>query len=695
MPHNQLRDETSPYLQQHADNPVDWWPWGEQALTKARKENKLILLSIGYSACHWCHVMAHESFKDPATAEVMNRHYINIKVDREERPDLDKIYQSAHHLLNQRAGGWPLTAILTPDDLNPFFVGTYFPKEPRHGMPTFTDVLEKAVEYYQHHEDEIRKQNRSLTAALQQSLQQNDGNLGALSRAPLDQALRELAGNFDQEYAGFGAAPKFSQPTSIERLLRHWAATREQDAPDTEALKMVRPTLLAMASGGLYDQLGGGFYRYSVDKMWMIPHFEKMLYDNGSLLALYADAWAINGEAGFKRICEETAAWTMREMQSPEGGYYSTLDADSEGEEGKFYVWTPEEVKQYLAQDEYRIVEAIYGLNRGANFEGKWHLHVYKTAEQVADKTGIEKETAIQLLNSARQKLFAVREQRVHPGRDEKVLTSWNALMIKGMAIAGRRLQRNDFPDSAQLALNFIRNTLYKDGRLLATYKDGKARLNAYLDDYVFLIDAIMELLQNRWNTDDLLMAMALADTVLDHFEDKSHGGFYFTADDHEQLYHRPKPYSDESTPAGNGIAAYALQRLGHLIGEHRYTEAAERTIKAAWTHLSQIPHVHCALLSALEENLYPITTIVIRGEATELRAWQQQCQSDYVLRQQCYAIPETETNLPGLLGERLPREGTGTIAYVCSGTNCQAPVTDITELNDFNNNADSLQKIG
>lgn len=691
MPLNRLKDETSPYLQQHADNPVDWWPWCEQALTAARQKNKPILLSIGYSACHWCHVMAHESFEDPITAEVMNQHYINIKVDREERPDLDKIYQSAHHLLNQRAGGWPLTAILMPDDLTPFFVGTYFPNQPRHGMPTLTNVLEKVAEYFHEHADEIRQQNHSLTDALQQSLQQSNSKLDTLSPAPLDQARRELAKNFDPHYAGFGAAPKFPHPTSLERLLRHWFATREQAQADTEALKMARLTLHAMASGGIYDQLAGGFCRYSVDDQWMIPHFEKMLYDNGPLLALYADAWAINGEDSFKRIVGETAEWTMREMQSPEGGYYSSLDADSEGEEGKFYAWTADEVAQHLSKDEYGIVAAMYGLNRAANFEGAWHLHVYQTIESVAKQLDIETESAITLLNSARQKLYTVRGQRIHPGRDEKILTSWNALMIKGMAIAARRLQRDDLLDSAQRALGFIRRTLYKDGRLRATYKDGQARLNAYLDDYVFLIDALLELLQSRWHTDHLHMAIALADTLLDHFEDKAQGGFYFTADDHEQLFHRPKPYSDESIPAGNGIAAYALQRLGHLVGEPRYTDAAERTIRASWSHLSQIPYAHCALLLALEENLYPTTTIIIRGKHSELNQWQQQCQSGYNPRQQCYAIPETETGLPGLLGEHSPQQRT--IAYRCTGNHCQAPVTELAELNKLNISADSLQK--
>lgn len=675
---NRLARETSPYLLQHAENPVDWWPWGEQALTQARREHKLILLSIGYSACHWCHVMAHESFEDPATAEVMNRYYINIKVDREERPDLDKIYQSAHHLLNQRAGGWPLTAILTPDDLTPFFVGTYFPREPRHGMPAFTAILQQVVEFHRRHEDDIRRQNHSLSNALRQSLQQGVMR-GSLSPAPLDQARRELGNSFDRDHGGFGAAPKFPHPTSIERLLRHWSATCGQDSPDSEALEMAQSTLRAMAAGGLYDQLGGGFCRYSVDEMWMIPHFEKMLYDNGPLLALYADAWAINGEDTFKRIAEETGEWVMREMQSPQGGYYSTLDADSEGEEGRFYVWTPAEIQQLLTNDEYKVIAAIYGLNREANFEGRWHLHTYKSLGQVAGKLRLEDSTAGELLNRAKQKLFAAREQRIHPGRDEKILTGWNALTIKGMAIAGRRLQRDDFIDSAERALDFIRETLYQDGRLLATCKDGRARLNAYLDDYVFLIDAILELLQSRWDTNALRMAITLADAVLDHFEDKDQGGFYFTADDHERLYHRPKPYSDESTPAGNGVAAYALQRLGHLLGEQRYIEAAEGTLKSAWAHIMQIPYAHCALLLALEEYLYPPTTIVIRGQRDELADWRQHCQSAYQPRQQCFAISDDAVELPGLLRERKP--GKTTLAYICGGTECRAPVTDLNLL--------------
>ncbi|MDH5444115.1 MAG: thioredoxin domain-containing protein [Gammaproteobacteria bacterium] len=690
MPQNRLQQETSPYLLQHADNPVDWWPWCEEALTLARQQNRPILLSIGYSACHWCHVMAHESFEDPATAEVMNRLYINIKVDREERPDLDKIYQSAHHLLNRRAGGWPLTAMLTPDDLIPFFVGTYFPKTPRHNMPAFVDVLQQVVNFYHEHHDEILKQNDSLTHALQQGITASTGST-SLNPAPLDQARRELGKNYDKDYAGFGAAPKFPHPTSLERLLRHWSATQHQETPDTTAQNMAMHTLRGMAMGGIYDQIGGGFCRYSVDEMWMIPHFEKMLYDNGPLLALYADAWSINKEPIFKQITQETAEWVIREMQSPEGGYYSTLDADSEGEEGRFYVWTPDEVKSVLTDKEYPVFAASYGLDRDANFEGQWHLHRYKSAEQVSEKLKLDIDLTSDLLLTAKQKLFNVRKQRIHPGRDEKILTSWNALMIKGMAIAGRRLQRADFITSAEQALDFIHDTLYQDGRLLACYKDGQARLSAYLDDYAFLIDAILELLQSHWQTKNLFLAISLADSLLEHFEDKEQGGFYFTADDHEQLYHRPKPYSDESIPAGNGIAAYALQRLGYLLGEQRYIDAAERTLKSAWPHISHIPYAHCALLLALEENLYPPTTVIIRGSQNEIIDWQSICQASYQPRLQTYAIPDTITDLPGLLTERKPEAHP--LAYLCTGTTCQPPVHDLKSLATlFNDKSHQLE---
>ncbi|MBI1423423.1 MAG: DUF255 domain-containing protein [Gammaproteobacteria bacterium] len=675
---NHLIRETSPYLLQHAHNPVDWWPWCEEALRLAREQDKLILLSIGYSACHWCHVMAHESFEDPATARVMNELYINIKVDREERPDLDKIYQTAHQLLNQRGGGWPLTMILTPDDHIPFFAGTYFPVSPRHGLPAFKDILTRVHDFYREHGDQIETQNASMLHALG-SLAQSGQTNASLNAAPLDQARKQLAQQFDAQYAGFGKAPKFPHPTNLERLLHHWAGTRAHGREDKEALHMLHMTLHAMASGGIYDQLGGGFCRYSVDDYWMIPHFEKMLYDNGPLLALYSETYAATGDAVFKRISEETAQWVMREMQSPEGGYYSTLDADSEGEEGRFYVWTPKQVKALLSEQEYAVTARIYGLDRSANFEGHWHLHIFEDLADVAKEIKLSAEDATRLLISAREKLFTAREQRVRPGRDDKILTSWNGLMIKGMACAARYLDNDEYLHSAQRAVDFIRETLFVDGRLLATYKDGKAHLMAYLDDYAFMLDGLMHLLQAKWRTSDLEFAIALAEAMLTHFEDQQHGGFYFTAHDHETLIQRPKNFMDEAIPAGNAIATLALARLGHLLGEQRYLDSAERALRCAWDHIEQAAYAHAAFLQALEEYLYPPQLIVIRGN-DEDGQWRQAISTHYAPRRLCFIIPATESGLPGLLGERKPAEH-GDRAYVCSGMQCLAPVADVKAL--------------
>jgi hypothetical protein len=674
---NHLRNETSPYLQQHANNPVDWYPWGEQALELARQLDRPILLSIGYSACHWCHVMAHESFEDEATAQVMNELFVNIKVDREERPDLDKIYQTAHQLLTRRPGGWPLTMFLNPQDHTPYFGGTYFPRQQRHGLPAFTDLLQRVAGYYHDRRDEIATQDASLREVF---VRIQDGSVASeLDEAPFTRARQELGNSFDREHGGFGKAPKFPHPTSLEYLLRYWMTSRSDTDEDKEALYMLRMSLHAMGTGGLNDQIGGGFCRYSVDEYWMIPHFEKMLYDNGPLLALYSEAGIATGDQQLLRIAGETAEWAMREMQSADGGYYSTLDADSEGEEGKFYVWARDAVRELLTVDEYSIVSAHYGLDRAANFEGHWHLHVYRGLPDIADDLGIDAQQAAKLLDSARQKLFAAREQRIHPGRDEKILTSWNGLMIRGMSIAGRLLCEPAYTDSAARAIDFIRTTLWQDGRLLATYKDGKAHLMAYLDDYVFLADALLEQLQARWRSEELTFAMQLMDAVLEYFEDKQRGGFYFTADDHEQLIHRPKPFSDDSTPAGNGIAARVLLRLGHLLGETRYLDAAERTLKAAWPELSQMPYNHAALLNAADEWFNPTRTIVVRGNTDAMHDWQERLNSVYSPRTQGYAIPADAENLPGLLAERKP--GSHVLAYVCEGHSCQAPVHNPGEL--------------
>jgi uncharacterized protein YyaL (SSP411 family) len=674
---NRLAQTTSPYLQQHAHNPVDWWPWSDEALQKARSQDKPILLSIGYSACHWCHVMAHESFEDPKTAEVMNRLFINIKVDREERPDLDKIYQTAHQILAKRPGGWPLTVFLTPGDQYPFFAGTYFPKESRQGLPAFSHLLEGVEAAYRQQGDAIRKQNRSLMAAFSQLDPAGGGEVP--STAPLDAARHQLADSFDALHGGFGQAPKFPHPTNLELLFRRHAATRAEGEPDPEALRMASFTLERMIRGGLNDQLGGGFCRYSVDREWMIPHFEKMLYDNGPLLALCCDAWKITGNPLFRDAVGATADWAMREMQSPEGGYYSSLDADSEDEEGRFYVWDRKEVERLLAADEYAALAAAYGLDRVPNFEGRWHLHGYRTTAEVAKDLGMAEEQLATILAAARKKLLRVREGRVRPGRDEKVLTAWNGLMIKGMARAARVLDRDDYLASAQRALDFIRATLWRDGHLLATYKDGKAHLNAYLDDYAYLMDALLELLQTRWRREDLELAISLAEILLGRFADPQEGGFFFTSNDHERLIHRPKPLGDESVPSGNGVAAVALQRLGHLVGETRYLEAARGTLALAAEHIRQVPYAHASLLVALEEHLSPPETIVIRGVGNELGQWARIAQRTYSPWRLVLAIPASEDELPGALDAMKP--GVMIRAYRCLGTRCEAPLEDIREL--------------
>jgi len=671
---NHLAGETSPYLLQHVHNPVDWYPWGEEALEMARREHRPILLSVGYSACHWCHVMAHESFEDPETAALMNRLFVNIKVDREERPDIDRIYQTAHSLLTRRPGGWPLTVFLTPDDQVPFFAGTYFPDTPRHGMPAFREILQRISDYLPVHMQEIREQNSSLLQALQGTLQ--TASADSLDALPLDSARQQLQQSFDARDGGFGAAPKFPHPTNLERLLRHWSGSHaDHGAADRRALHMVVYTLEHMARGGIYDQLGGGFCRYSVDTSWLIPHFEKMLYDNGALLALYAEAWAATGNPLFARIVRETAAWTMREMQSPEGGYYSSLDADSEGEEGRYYVWQRDEVRQLLGAEAYPLFARRFGLDGEANFEGSWHLHVNRTLAQLAAEFALPEAAVRERIAAACDALLEVRELRVRPGRDDKILTAWNGLMIRGMAIAGRLLDEPAWIASAGRALDFIRGRLWVNGRLLATCKDDRAHLNAYLDDYVYLIDAVLELLQARWRDGDLAFAIELAEAVLAHFAAEG-GGFYFTSDDHEALIQRPLPMHDDATPSGNGIAAKVFGRLGHLLGEPRYLQAAEDTLKRLWSGLVQMPHGHASLLVALEESLFPLQTVIIRAEGSALQAWHSRAARPYAPRRLSLAIPNDAGGLPEPLQQRRP-DGAA-IAYICSGLSCSAPLRDL-----------------
>ena len=652
---NRLANETSPYLQQHADNPVDWYAWGPEALERAKREDKPILLSIGYSACHWCHVMAHESFEDAGIAALMNREFVNIKVDREERPDLDQIYQTAHQMLAHGAGGWPLTMFLAPDGA-PFFGGTYFPKTSRFGLPGFADLLARVREIWRDQRAEIGEQNQQLKLALSRSLPARGAHRAELDDAPLHAMLQNLRANFDARNGGFGGAPKFPHPTDLELCLRHG----ESD--------IALVTLARMCEGGIYDQLGGGFCRYSTDAHWTIPHFEKMLYDNGPLLQLLADAWLVSGNPLYARSAEETAAWIMREMQSPEGGFYSSLDADSEHEEGKFYVWEREEVRGLLTADEFQEVAAHYGLDQPPNFENRfWHLRLAAPSRN-ADS-----------LNSARAKLLAARETRIRPGRDEKVLVSWNALAIRGMAHAGRVFGRPEWIASARRALEFVRAQMWRDGRLLATAKDGRAHLAAYLDDYAFLIAAMLELLQAGFAAADLAFAEQLAEVLLEKFQDAEAGGFFFTARDHEELLHRPKPGHDNAMPSGNGVAAWSLCRLAALTGEDRFARAAERTLELFYPAMRERPAGYAQLGIALEEALAPPAVLVLRGERAAVAEWGTELAREFLPG--VMVIP-AENGLPGLppFLDKPLRPGPVN-GWLCRGVTCLAPSSSLEAL--------------
>jgi uncharacterized protein YyaL (SSP411 family) len=554
---------------------------------------------------------------------------------------------------------------LDGENQRPFFGGTYFPDKPRHGMPAFPELLEKVAAYYAEHRDEVRAQSEQLVGIFKK-LEPAPGSAStSFDAAPLQAARDTFARTFDREFGGFGSAPKFPHPTSIDRLLRHWRSTANDVEPDLDALVMTTLTLTRMANGGLFDHIGGGFCRYSVDRYWQIPHFEKMLYDNGPLLAIYAQAAIATGEDSFAETANATADWMLADMLADNGGFYSTRDADSEGEEGLYYLWTPEQVKNLIG-DDYDVFARRFGLDKNANFEGQWHLTV---REVVAD----DEESAA--LERARKILLKERMTRIAPARDEKQLTAWNALAIRGFAIAGRSLERADLITAASKAVDFIRENLIQDGRLLASYKDGKARFPAYLDDHAFLLDALLELLQSAWQSRHLDFAVQIAELMLEHFEDRDNGAFYFTANDHEALIHRPKSLADEAVPSGNGIAAFALQRLGFLLGETRYLDAAERCLRGAWQAIEEYPHGHVSLLNALDEYLYHPEVVVIRGDDDEIARWRDSAARVYAPRRMVFAIAANEANLPGALADRKPVDDE-TVAYRCVGTHCDMPVT-------------------
>lgn len=651
---NQLAGELSRYLQQHADNPVDWVPWGEAAFEKARREDKPIFLSIGYSACHWCHVMAHESFEDEATAALLNAHFVSIKVDREERPDLDRIYMGAVQALTGQ-GGWPMSVFLTPEG-EPFYGGTYFPKTPRYGMPAFTQVLRAIAEAWSSRRDELLEGGVRLAQALREQAAGAATEAGALSTATLEQAYHTLRRSFDATHGGWGGAPKFPQPMILEFLLRYHHTTG-----DSEALHSVTRTLEAMARGGIYDQLGGGFHRYAVDATWLTPHFEKMLYDNALLVPVYLHAWQVTGEPLFRAIVEETLDYVLREMTAPEGGFYATQDADSEGEEGKFFVWTPEQVRDALNGPATRFL-ALYGVTEVGNFEGRNILTFGGTTEERAAIAG------------ARRTLFEARSRRIQPGRDEKVLTSWNGLMLRAFAEAARVLDREDYRRAAARNADFLLQTLRRpDGRLWHVWQAGAAKVEGFLEDYAHLAWGLLALYQSTFAPRYYGAAQALMEHVLRNF--RAEVGFYDTAADGPTLLVRPKEVQDNAVPSGNAVAAMVLLELARLSHEPRYAELAHASLRAVQPLLARYPLGFGQWLNALDAALATGVEIAIVGNPTaeDSRALLRLAQAGYNPHR---LIAAGAGDVPPLLARRPLLEGRAT-AYICRGATCLPPTPD------------------
>ena len=669
---NYLAEETSPYLLQHVDNPVDWYPWGEEALALAKAEDKPILLSIGYAACHWCHVMAHESFEDEETAAQMNADFINVKVDREERPDVDSIYMQAVTAMTGR-GGWPMTVFLTPEG-KPFYAGTYFPDEPRHGMPSFRQILTGVKQAW----DDDRENVMSSAGEVAQQL-------GALSGVALDaepvgeevlrDAVRALSRNFDATWGGFGGAPKFPQPMTLELLLRQHLRD-----PDSDALAMAEKTLRKMAQGGMYDQIGGGFARYSVDHRWLVPHFEKMLYDNAQLARVYLHAWQVTGNQLYRRVTEETLDYVLREMRHAEGGFYSSQDADSEGVEGKFYVWSANEIREILG-DEADLFMKVYGVSDEGNWEGNNILNLQLDPAALAKELGLELREMGGRLAEARCTLYEVRAKRVWPGLDDKVLTAWNGLMLAAFAEAGVALDRPDYIDAATTNAEFLFETMRREsGRLYRTWRTGaEAKYNGYLEDYAFLADGLLALYEATFEPRWFEWAEDLAKLMLAHFRDETNGGFFDTSDDHEALIHRPKDLQDNAVPSGNAVAASVLLRLSLLTGDGSYATVAERSIATMTKLMSQYPSGFGEWLKAASFMLSKPKEVALVGSDMVIEPLLDIVRAEY-RPFQVVAAGHQGVTTPPLLRDRSQVDGLGT-AYVCQHFVCQAPVTNPNEL--------------
>lgn len=673
---NRLAHETSPYLLQHANNPVDWYPWGPEALARAKAEQRPIFLSIGYSACHWCHVMEHESFEDQDIAKLLNASFVNIKVDREERPDLDQIYMNAVQAMTGR-GGWPMSTFLTPD-LEPFFGGTYWPPRARQGMPGFDQVILAVRDAWTNRREQALDQARQLMQHLQAA-----GNAvshqGEVSANLITAAAGVMERIFDSRYGGFGRAPKFPHPMDIRLLLRAWFRS-----PRPRTLEMVTLTLDKMAAGGIYDHLGGGFHRYSVDERWLVPHFEKMLYDNALLTGCYLEAYQATEYPEYARVSRETCDYVLREMTGPEGGFFSTLDADSEGEEGKFYVWTPDEIGEVLGPDEAKTFCYVYDVSEPGNFEERNILNLPKTLDQCAAILQREIQELKGELARNRAKLLEVRSRRVWPGLDDKVLVSWNALMIDALANAAGVLGERRYSEAAAKAAGFLLNTLRRaDGRLLHSWRKGQAKFDAYLDDYSYLANALLSLYEADFNERWIDAAVELADTMLKHFADPAGGSFFFTADDHETLITRQKDLHDSSVPSGNGMAATALVRLGKLTGRGDYISAAEGILRSNAILMEQSPTAAGQMLLALDTYLGPTPEIVILGNIDQAVTAETlaDLRRRYLPRKvvACRGTSQTaERKSPALaaLFEGRSPQPPGPTVFVCENFACQAPVS-------------------
>lgn len=669
---NRLQHETSPYLLQHKNNPVDWFPWGEEALNKAKTEDRPILLSVGYSACHWCHVMEHESFEHEPTAEMMNSMFINIKVDREERPDVDAIYMDAVQALTG-SGGWPMTVFLLPDG-RPFYGGTYYPPEQRMGMPSFRQVLAGVHDAYVNRRDEVETAAERLTQALDRTVLGIGGEEKALNASLLDAAFSKLMQNFDDQHGGFGGAPKFPQPMNLEFLLRYYADTGDEDA-----LHAVTFTLRKMANGGIYDQIGGGFARYSVDAYWLVPHFEKMLYDNAQLSRLYLHAWQATGDRFFRVIAEDIYDYILREMTAPEGGFYSATDADSEGEEGKFFVWDYDELQDLLDADAFKVAVEYWGVSKRGNFEGSNILYVPNEPATVAKRLDTTEDALQEQLTAIKDKLYATRAHRVHPGLDDKILTSWNGMMLASLAEAARVLKRDDYKIAAERAGEFLVDNLLVDGnRLLRTHKGGESKLNAYLEDYANMIDALLELYQITFDEKWFVTAKALADRVLESFPAED-GGFFDTSDDHEALIVRPRNAQDNAVPSGNNMIAKQFIRLSAYTGDARYDEAARGTLRLLTEALKQYPQAFGEALNATDMLVRGLAEIAIIGdpdvdETTHLLAVLHEIYRPNLIIALAEDDASDDEAIP-LLNYRTQRDGQPTV-YVCRNFACQMPVT-------------------